>query len=107
MYHDLCIQFLLLYYFEEARVEKADIQHLWETLLQVALSNKRKTIKFSDIQNAIARDRRWDMAGLKDLLQQDEMFEEARTGHANTAAGKPKKFDEDPKAQQITAFFKT
>ena len=73
-------------------------------MLQAALSNKRKTIKFNDVVSAIAKDRRWEAAGLRDLLLDDEMFEEARTGRAT--GGRAKVPEQDPKAQQITSFFK-
>ena len=80
-----------------------NIQDSQPSSLQAALSNKRKTIKFSDIVQAVAKDKRWGAAGLKDLLQHDEMFEEARTGHGPI---KTKIVEQDSKAQQITAFFK-
>lgn len=71
--------------------------------IQVALSNKRKTIKFSDVVQATAKDRRWEAAGLKDVLMNDDMFEDARTGRVAAPCKAP---EQDPKARQITAFFK-
>lgn len=71
--------------------------------MQIALAKKQKTIKFSSVLQAVAKDRRWEAAGLKDLLESDEMFEEARKG---TGAKSKAEEEYDPQVQQITSFFK-
>ena len=76
---------------------------LFAYFLQAALSNKRKTIKFNDIMQAVSKDKRWEAAGLRDLLAHDEMFLEARAGPSTV---KTKQVEQDRNAQQITAFFK-
>ena len=73
--------------------------------LQAAALNKRKTIKFGDVQQALNKDPRWEHSGIRELLRSDKMFEEARA-QAGGGGGKPKAVEVDPAARQITAFFK-
>lgn len=72
--------------------------------MQVAAQNKRKTVKFTDVQTVIAKDKRWDLTGMKELMAHDALFEEARSSQNVNRPQKPVEID--PKAQQITSFFK-
>ena len=72
----------------------------------MAAQNKRKTVKFADVQAVIFQDKRWELTGMKDLMLYDEAFAEARRNmhEGQNRPTKPKEVD--PKARQITSFFK-
>ena len=72
--------------------------------IQAAASHKRRTIKFADVEHVIMGDKQWKDSGLRELLREDDMFEEARREGAN-AGGRHKRVEEGPKAQLMTSFF--
>ena len=74
-------------------------------MVQIAVQNKRRTVKFSDVQAVLMKDKRWELTGIRDMLLHDEVFGDARLQEGSRRAPKPKEVD--PKAQQITSFFKT
>jgi hypothetical protein len=85
--------------------------HCWEHKLLQHLQNKRRTIKFPDVDGAVRSDQRLVEMGLKDMLSTEDMFAHARAeqgdGKENGPGLKASNIKAGKGAQPITAFFNT
>lgn len=85
------------------------LSQMAERSMAVAVRAKRKTLKFSDIQQSARRDKRMGEMGLQDILAFSTVFSEARGEGCEADDRPPKKpkldFERDSKSQPITGFF--
>lgn len=91
-----------------AKAAELMIELLAAKAFAAAKSNKRTTIKFKDVEQAVGRERRYAHMGLKEVLAMEDTFAAARgderLGIAK-AAGAGATSAPGPKDRQITAFF--
>lgn len=85
------------------------LSQMAERSMAVAVKAKRKTLKFSDIQQSSRNDKRMAEMGLQDILAFSTVFSEAR-GDGGDADGRSSKkakldFERDTKLQTISGFF--
>lgn len=85
------------------------LAQLTQRSMAIAVKSKRKTLKFSDIQQCARADKRMAEMGLQDILAFSTVFSEARGvgGGTDDRPSKKAKLDSEPdqKSRQITGFF--